>query len=436
MKLRSVLTYSGLLILAAQSAAASDTVQLSVDTFLGYGYSDVVNKSMQETFRLAPRVDVEFSEQTRIVLEGRLRIDFADRLEPGEVNVDTYSKLSRPAILNDLGTAEIRDAYLERKLTNGILRIGKQQIVWGKLDGVKVLDILNPQDLREFIIEDFGESRIGLWSVYVDASLAGWRTELAIIPDNTGHAIPATGAWFELTAPRFRFGASPDDPGLPTETRRGSVGADTGAYALKISRFFGALEVGAMAYSGVDHEPLGRLASRNGQTFVERYYERREVFGLSAETAIGSVALRAEVAFQPGRKFNTRTTNSLSTTSLEQVRAGFGMDVSGPWDTFINIQYLYDNVRAAPDSLVRPETDHIATVFLRRNFSYDTVKLTAKWYRHLDVGDSMYSLALGFALGGNTELEVAAEAFNGTPTGIFGQFSDRDRITVELMHTF
>ena len=436
MNMRSVPLLLGILILTSQTATASDTVDLSLDTFLEFGYSDLEGASTQEVVRLAPRLDAVLSQQTRLVLEGRLRLDFADKLEPGEVNVASYSSLSRPLVFGDFGVADIRDAYFERSLPNGVLRLGKQQIGWGKLDGIKVLDVLNPQDLREFILDDFGESRISLWSLYLDATVSGWRTELAIIPDNTGHAIPAPGAWFELTAPRYRYGAGQDDPAIPTATRRDAVSVDTSAFALRVSRHVGLVEIGAMAYSGMDHEPLGRLISTNGETLVERYYERREVLGLSAETAIGSVALRAEVSFQPGRAFNTRTASTLAVTSLDQVRAGFGLDVSGPWGLFINVQYLYDDVRQAPDSLVRPETDRIATMFLRRNFSYDTVKLTAKWYRALDVGDAMYSLALGFTLGDSTEMEIAAESFEGSATGIFGQFHDRDRVTLELKHTF
>lgn len=424
------------LFLACQSANGAETVDYSLDTYLSLGYSEIAHESMQEVVRLTPALDASPSPRTRIVVEGRIRMDFANMLEPGEVDVGTYSSLSRPAVISDLGAAEFGDLYIERTLANGVLRIGKQQLTWGKLDGIKVLDVLNPQNLREFILEDFGESRIGLWSIYLDATLAGWRTELAVIPDNTGHAIPVAGAWFELTAPRYRYGAGPDEPAPSTTTLRESISPDTSAYALRVSRQFSSVEIGAMAYSGLDHEPLGRLAVRGGEPIVERFYERRDVYGLNAETSLGAVVLRAEVAWQPDRIFNTRTPTSLALTSQDQLTAGFGLDVNGPWNTFINIQYLYDRVHDAPDSLVRPGDDSIATLFLRRSFSYDAVHLTAKWYQALNVGDAMYSLALGFSLGDSTKLQLSAEAFNGPATGIFGQFRDRDRITLELAHTF
>ena len=425
-----------LLVVAGQHALAADAGDYFLDTYLSYGYSGVASESMQEIVRLAPGLRIEFSPRTQVVLEGRVRLDFADELEPRKVDTSTYSSLSRPAVVNDLGTADIRDAYMERTLDNGILRLGKQQIVWGKLDGIKVLDVLNPQDLREFILDDFSESRISLWSAYLDVTVAGWRTEIALIPDNTGHAIPAQGAWFELTAPRYRYGANPEDPVLPVVTHRESIAADTSAYALRVSRQVGALEFGAIAYSGLDHEPLGRLIDDSGGMTVEQFYARHDVYGLSAETSFGSLALRAEVAMQPGREFNTRTPATLSTIALDQLRAGIGVDVDGPWNTFVNIQYLHDDVHDAPLSLVRPPEDRIVTVFLRRSFSYESVALTARWYRSLELDDEMYSLALEFAFGDSTRLRLAADGFSGDSTGIFGQFADRDRVTIGLTHTF
>jgi len=45
------------------------------------------------------------------------------------------------------------------------LRLGKQQIVWGETDGLKLLDVMNPQNFREFILDEFEDSRLPLWSV-------------------------------------------------------------------------------------------------------------------------------------------------------------------------------------------------------------------------------------------------------------------------------
>jgi len=51
--------------------------------------------------------------------------------------------------------AELREFYLETDWGKSYFTFGKQQVVWGKADGLKVLDVVNPQSFREFILEDF-----------------------------------------------------------------------------------------------------------------------------------------------------------------------------------------------------------------------------------------------------------------------------------------
>lgn len=425
-----------LLGLFATDASAEIVSEFQLDTRLSYGYGNSRGTTVQSIFGAEPAVRLEFSQVWRAEISGRIRLDFSDELEPGRAPVDNYSTLSRPAIIGDLGTIELRDVFVERRLNAGILRLGKQQIVWGKLDGIKVLDVLNPQNFREFILEDFSSSRISLWSAYLDITKAGWRGEFVVIPDNTGHAIPAQGAWFELTAPRFRYGATSDDAVPRTVTQRRGIGADTSAVALRLSRQLGTLELGAVAYSGLDHEPLGRVTAINSETVVERFYERREVYGLSAETGFGPFALRAELASQPGRLFNTRSTQALDVIALDQETIGIGLDIDGPFDTFINLQYIQDKLRDAPASLVRPAKDRILTVYLAKSFAYESVKVSVRWYRSQELGDEMASASLQYLPTDNTRLRLALDSFSGNAAGIFGQFSKGERITLSLEHTF
>ncbi len=45
---------------------------------------------------------------------------------------------------------DLREAFIDLTFEKFDLRLGKQQIVWGKTDGVRVLDVVNPLDYKEF----------------------------------------------------------------------------------------------------------------------------------------------------------------------------------------------------------------------------------------------------------------------------------------------
>lgn len=433
MKAAAFLMVAGLLAASAESAGLQ-SAELRAE--LTYGRA-TDGTSLRETgVELEPAVSLALGDNSELVLSGRLRWDRQDWLTPGTPDTDTYTGLSRPWIIGSHAVAELRDAYLQLDLGKGILRLGKQQIAWGTLDGLKINDALNPQSFREFILEDFAASRIGLWSIYADTTLGDWRAELALIPDTTGHEIPGDGAWFELRAPRFRYGAAPDTSSPPTTTIRPGAGLDEPAVGLRVSRLVGRWDLALLAVSGMDFEPLGRLASSPTGTVLERYYDRRTLFGISTATSLGAVALRTEWSFRPGRAFNRRDGTELAAERLDQYVAGFGVDINGPLSTFINLQYVIDHVQSAPDSLVRPATDRLATLLLRREFAYDTVTAELRWYRDIDHDDELIRAALSYVVGAETTLRFGIDMFRGKPDGLFGQFADRDRITLGVEHYF
>ncbi len=428
---------ASLLVLASPVRALElRSLQLPVEFSLGFGRSQSAVEVMQFQVDSTPRLELDLSATSSLVLSARVRVDGADLLEPGTPSLDNYSSASEPFTLDSSGTLELRDVYWEQRLGNGIARLGKQQIVWGRLDGIKVLDVLNPQNFREFIVDDFGDSRISLWSAYLDVFLGDWRIEAAVLPDYTAHEIPEPGAWFELTAPRFRFGATSGSPAPPVSTDRSRNTLDDTAMGIRLSRSIGRVDISALAYSGNDHEPLGRVIGEGTGTALEQFYERRDLYGISLETSLGPLALRAETAYQPSRVFNTRENNGLQTARADQVSAGIAADVDAPLGILLNLQFLWDEILDAPEGLVRPERDRVGTVFARRSFAYETARVEARWYHSFDDNDDLYKLTLDYDLGDNTTVFVSGDWFDGKSSGLFGQFARRDRIVFGIRQTF
>ena len=428
-----------LIILAAVAGLpvnASESRSATLTSDLSYGHALQDPRSVQGVLEVTPPLEFSSPPNELLVLSARLRLDLEDRLEPDRPDTTSLAPLSKPLVLGNTGTIELRDLYWERRFKRGLLRSGKQQIVWGRLDGIKVLDVVNPQDFREFIIDDFADSRISLWSAYLDVRSAHWRYEFALVPDSSAHAIPASDAWFALRAPRFQFGNAGDANDVAIDTDRPGHQFRDAGFGLRLSQQFGGTELALIAYSGLDPEPLGRSRIASGQPVIERYFKRRETFGLSADMGLGISVLRTEYAYQPGRRFNRNMNGQLSAVALEQHRVAIGLDVTGPWQSFINIQYLLDHVRAAPSNLVRPARDQVATLFIRRAFVQDTVTFTARWYHSLSDHDSMLVAGIRMDLSDATSLDISAQSSSGTRRGLFGQFENQDRLLVSLQHTF
>ena len=57
----------------------------------------------------------------------------------------------------------LREAYVDTEYEDWSIRAGKQQVVWGTADGMKLLDNINPTDFSEMAQNQMEDSRIPVW---------------------------------------------------------------------------------------------------------------------------------------------------------------------------------------------------------------------------------------------------------------------------------
>ena len=66
----------------------------------------------------------------------------------------------------------LREAYVDTTVEDWSIRAGKQQVVWGTADGMKLLDAINPTDYSEMAQNQMEDSRIPVWMVNAEKDLA------------------------------------------------------------------------------------------------------------------------------------------------------------------------------------------------------------------------------------------------------------------------
>lgn len=419
---------------------------------VSYGRALQDNEALESALKLQVESQWSLASALDLIVSARARFDSENRYIDPQDSFTSYAHVGRPVRIGRVGYAELDDAYLELSLEHSQFRLGKQQIVWGALDGLKVTDVLNPQRFREFILEPFDKSRIATFSAYGDITVGETRVELAWLPDETTHDLAEEGDWFAFRAQRFALGVPPEQQ-TPGVIQVGNPNPELARGAVRITRSFGGTSASVIAAHTLDYEPTAQIVQlADGPQIVQRNYHSLSLYGLTLESAIGPFAFRAEAAYRPNRHFNLRGPTGLSTQRLNQWSAAIAADIDGPWNTFINIQLLFDQVlngtqstadpEAGPE-LVRPRTDRLLTAFVRRQFLYDTLTVDLRWYGDLDVRDGLYRAEISYSLGDNTRLAVNVDSFyagkNSTAraqgVGLFGQFSKRDRASITLTYT-
>ena len=231
--------------------------------------------------------------------------------------IDGYNK-HRNYTQNDY----LRELYVDTTVADMDLRIGKQQVVWGKADGVKFLDIINPTDFREWGQNTMEDSRIPLWMMVVDKDLGNNDSLQAIWVPDIGRINQIPGLYNTDTGdqnqPFVSYGAD-----TMTGQRNGffNIGKDmgkvAGAFDAAFSGAFG-IQPGNGILNGFTGLTVSQFTENVGDVsgLISSFGGNPANIGLPAPTGgpSGAQMLTGTVLAPPSQRGVGATTNLVSNT--------------------------------------------------------------------------------------------------------------------------
>ncbi len=398
-------------------------------------------KSQMLDLTWLPEARLRFDNGGRLTGLARFRLQPVDGMRPADLQGESYSATTRPALIGKNAEVELRELYYERPLADWYLTLGKQQIVWGKADGLKVLDVVNPQSFKEFILEDFEQSRMPLWSLNAERSfysrLGGdWTLQLLWLPDQTYNTLPELGGTFAFTSPRFVPQAPAGitvrliDPERPNDTV-----ADSDA-GLRVSGFVSGWDLSLNYLYQYNNQPVLHQRLTYGAAPVleiKPRYNRTHLFGGTFSRALGHWVLRGELGYFSDRHFVTQDPqDGDGVAESAELSYVLGLDWSGLADTFISAQLFQSRLPDYSDGINRPERDTSFTFLVRREFWNDTLTAQLLWIVNNNDGDGVIRPKVRYELDDDISLGAGASIFYGDKEGLFGQFDDNDRLLVSV----
>ena len=81
-------------------------------------------------------------------------------LEKGAASLFLSLNATYNGLLKDLTGLELREAYLAYAKGNLDLRMGRQIVVWGVADTLRLSDCVSPCDYTEFLAQDYNDIRM------------------------------------------------------------------------------------------------------------------------------------------------------------------------------------------------------------------------------------------------------------------------------------
>lgn len=408
----------------------SDQISLTALAEARVGISTLKANLQLSELILTPELNIDLSDRWRLTAIGRGRIDTSDKLEPGRPIQGNRAPLSRRAFIGDKTDLELREFYLDGEIGEVFLRLGKQQVVWGEADGLKVLDVVNPQSFREFILPRFDDSRIPLWITKTEIPIGDASTlQLVWVPDQTYHDVPEPESTFAFTSPQLIPQPTPGVPVTvlpPDRPSRFLADSDAG---VRFATFVGGWELSLNYFYHYADSPVFRRAIGPGGVTVSSEYERTHLIGGSFNNAFGDFVIRGEAGYSTNEFFLTNNTADVDGVSASgEFSYVVGVDWTGLSDTFLSVQFFQSILTNSAPGVVRPDVENLITLFGRRNFQNETVTAEALLIQNIADGDGVIQVELSYDWRDNIELYLGADLFYGTSEGIFGEFSKNDRI--------
>ncbi|MBL4659092.1 MAG: hypothetical protein JKY19_01955 [Alcanivoracaceae bacterium] len=378
-----------------------------------------------------PEWNLSLSDNLDMTIIGRVRWDGMDKLGSLTDNTKNFSSINHALLSGSDGDVSIREWYVDTEAFGAFWRIGKQQVVWGQADGLKVLDVVNPQSFREFILGDFANSRIPLWMLNVELPIkeAG-SLQLLWIPDSSYNELAQANTSYELSS-SLLVPQLADGQILTAFNRRkpSSIFSDSD-FGLRYSTFYSGWDLTFnYMYHYLDSPVLYQNVIEQG-LIIDSEYERSHLIGASASNAFGDFTLRTEVGYSTDT-FNLSTDlNQSGITKSADLSSVIGLDWQGLDDTLISIQWFYSHLFDYDNHVIRSQDNHILSFLYKQTFQNETWELEVLELHGLDKDDGSIQVSVNYMLTSNVKAWIGTDVFYGNKTGLFGQFKNTDRITV------
>ncbi len=346
---------------------------------------------------------------------------------------------SSPGVVEDTDAfdANFREFYGDFSLENTDLRIGKQIIRWGVIEGFRITDELNPLDFSEFILRELTDRYIPLWMLKVDHYFEKSTLQFVWIPQLVFHQPAAAGTEFE----QFQ-----KPPGLETPTK--TFGHTE--LGLRFSKNLAGFDLAFTYFDGWDDFPTASQTlfgfgggGGGGASTTPTRYHRIRTFGLAFTKNLGNELIKGEFAYVYGRAFGTFASATETELVRPQVKYAVGWDTRAPWGVETFFQFSQQWIQNHKEEIIADELDSGASITLRKTLMNERLLFKILAIYILNDEEVLIRPRVNYRWNDHLLLSVGADIFEGKEGDIqqddfrfIGFFDKNDRIYTELRYSF
>jgi uncharacterized protein DUF1302 len=218
---------------------------------------------------------------------------------------------------------ELKKCYIRGSLTDDLdLKFGRQIVVWGKSDNIRITDVLNPLDLREPGMTDIEDLRLPVFMTRLDYYFSNISLSAYLIHEHRSHKLPVYGSSYYYLP--FEL---PDDDEPSRKLKNTEL-------ALALAGTFSGFDISLYFADIYDDTPY--LNANN-----KRLHKEILMTGFAANKAHGNFLYKAEAALFDGIRLSAyNQAGTLINNSHEYSRLDYlvGVEYSGFKNTTLSFE--------------------------------------------------------------------------------------------------
>jgi hypothetical protein len=337
-------------------------------------------------------------------------------------------------LLPDRTFIELREAYLDYAGSGWDMRAGRQIIIWGVSDGIRITDIIAPMDFTEFLAREYDDIRMPVEAVKLRIFRNNMKVELVFVPLFQSFIYPSD--------PENPWNILPEGEGIPPVTIAPAV--KPGA-SLRNSEVGGRI---SFYLSGFDISLVSLYTWNKMPVFKTRYspdmdsmlmipeHHRMGMLGMDFSKPMGTLVLRGEGALFSGEHYACELNEGTSELVTKNViRTLVGLDWYPGRDWTITGQFSHASVLNFEERMECERNHLLATLGISKKLVRST--LTLSTFAYIDLSSIGYfnRTSAEYSLSDQIRISAGVDLFEGDG-GMFGMYSNNSECWIKMKYNF
>ncbi len=349
----------------------------------------------------------------------------------GKSSMFASFNLNQNSILKELNRLELREAYFDYSAEHWSLRAGRQLVIWGVADGLRVTDLVSPMDFTEFLARDYDDIRMPVEALKFRYFTGAMKMEIIYVPVFKSFILP--------TNPQNPWTISiPTPPNIQTTM----LPEEKPELTLKNGEIGGRLNFNL---PGIDFSLAGLYTYNkmpvittnfdfiNGLTLRPEYH-RMGFVGGDISKPIGQFILRGEAAFNIHKKLATKQMPS-KLHDGNTVNALIGIDWYASNNWMLSIQINNETIINYKKELQEEENTSLLTLSISKSILNNTLKISDFIYTDLNNMGLFNRFSVDYSLTDQIHILAGYDHFEGDE-GMFSYFKNNSEIWIKAKYSF